>query len=203
MLQQLRRESQTQWRGHAGGPNEGKNEGAADRRQKIQRARRNGCNNDERRNVIRTLWRDAGRAGVVRAHRKSPTAAQNPGFQPARKRSVPAVRRRRPKRCCRRAGGDLVPQALVITAIVVAFSATAMAVALLLRLFKETGQATLSSDDPQNADAHHSGLGRLARPFPWGTFTSYSLPASLAHSAWGHTRPFALVEPHASFTLMS
>jgi multicomponent Na+:H+ antiporter subunit C len=50
-------------------------------------------------------------------------------------------------------GGDPVPQALVITAIVVAFSATAMAVALLLRLFKETGPATLSSDDPRNADA--------------------------------------------------
>ena len=84
-------------------------------------------------------------------------------------------------------GGDPVPQALVITAIVVAFSATAMAVALLLRLFEETGQATLSSDDPQNADAHHSGLGRLARPFPWGTFTSYSLPACLAHSLSGHS----------------
>ena len=25
---------------------------------------------------------------------------------------------------------------------------------------------------------HHSGSGRLARPSPWGTFTSYSLPAS-------------------------
>ena len=40
-------------------------------------------------------------------------------------------------------GGDPVPQALVITAIVVAFAATALAVALLLRLFKETGEATL------------------------------------------------------------
>ena len=43
-------------------------------------------------------------------------------------------------------GGDPVPQALVITGIVVAFSATALAVALLLRLFQETGQATLRSD---------------------------------------------------------
>jgi len=43
-------------------------------------------------------------------------------------------------------GGDPVPQALVITGIVVAFSATALAVALLLRLFQETGQATLHSD---------------------------------------------------------
>jgi multicomponent Na+:H+ antiporter subunit C len=45
-------------------------------------------------------------------------------------------------------GGDPVPQALVITGIVVAFSATALAVALLLRLFQETGQATFRSDAP-------------------------------------------------------
>jgi multicomponent Na+:H+ antiporter subunit C len=43
-------------------------------------------------------------------------------------------------------GGDPVPQALVITGIVVAFSATALAVALLLRLFQETGRTTLRSD---------------------------------------------------------
>ena len=43
-------------------------------------------------------------------------------------------------------GGDPVPQALIITGIVVAFSATALAVALLLRLFQETGRATLQSD---------------------------------------------------------
>ena len=48
-------------------------------------------------------------------------------------------------------GGDPVPQALVITGIVVAFSATAMAVALLLRLFQETGEATLGSDDSGHA----------------------------------------------------
>jgi hypothetical protein len=30
----------------------------------------------------------------------------------------------------------------------------------------------------------------MARPFPWGTFTSYSLPASLAHSASDHERRF-------------
>lgn len=45
-------------------------------------------------------------------------------------------------------GSDPVPQALVITGIVVAFSATAMAVALLLRLFEETGQTSLTSDEP-------------------------------------------------------
>ena len=48
-------------------------------------------------------------------------------------------------------GADPVPHALVITGIVVAFSATAMAVALLVRLNKETGQITMSSDDPSHA----------------------------------------------------
>jgi len=43
---------------------------------------------------------------------------------------------------------DPVPQALVITGIVVAFSATTMAVVLLLRLYAETGEATIDSDDP-------------------------------------------------------
>ena len=41
--------------------------------------------------------------------------------------------------------GDPVPQALVITGIVVAFSATALAIALLLRIFGQTGQATLGA----------------------------------------------------------
>jgi multicomponent Na+:H+ antiporter subunit C len=49
-------------------------------------------------------------------------------------------------------GGDPVPQALLITGIVVAFSATALAIALLLRLFGETGSVTLSSDAPAKAD---------------------------------------------------
>jgi multicomponent Na+:H+ antiporter subunit C len=40
-------------------------------------------------------------------------------------------------------GGDPVPHALVITGIVVAFSATALAVALLLRLHDAGGGATL------------------------------------------------------------
>src|SRR5215475_14248108 len=40
-----------------------------------------------------------------------------------------------------------------------------------------------ASRRPSRDAAHHSGLGRLARPFPWGTFTSYSLPAYLAHAA--------------------
>jgi multicomponent Na+:H+ antiporter subunit C len=43
-------------------------------------------------------------------------------------------------------GADPVPQALLITGIVVAFSATALAVALLLRLFDATASVTLSED---------------------------------------------------------
>lgn len=50
--------------------------------------------------------------------------------------------------------GDPVPQAMVITAIVVAFVSTALAVALLLRLFDETGRATL---DPETPDARERG----------------------------------------------
>jgi multicomponent Na+:H+ antiporter subunit C len=48
----------------------------------------------------------------------------------------------------RAVGGDPVPQALVITGIVVAFAATALAVALLLRLHKESGEATLDPPAP-------------------------------------------------------
>ena len=43
-------------------------------------------------------------------------------------------------------GGDPVPHALVITGLVVAFAATALAVALLVRLVQEIGQPTLRSD---------------------------------------------------------
>jgi multicomponent Na+:H+ antiporter subunit C len=43
---------------------------------------------------------------------------------------------------------DPIPQAMVITGIVVAFSATAVAVALLLRLFDTSGKATINPDDP-------------------------------------------------------
>jgi multicomponent Na+:H+ antiporter subunit C len=47
--------------------------------------------------------------------------------------------------------GDPVPQAMVITAIVVAFAATALAVGLVLRLSELTGRATLNSDGPASA----------------------------------------------------
>ncbi len=50
-------------------------------------------------------------------------------------------------------GGDPVPQALVITGIVVAFSATAMAIVLLLRLFQESGEATLGAQNADNVSA--------------------------------------------------
>ncbi len=43
---------------------------------------------------------------------------------------------------------DPVPQAMVITGIVVAFAASALAVALILRLQEETGNVTLQSDAP-------------------------------------------------------
>jgi hypothetical protein len=36
---------------------------------------------------------------------------------------------------------------------------------------------------------HHSESGWLARPSPWGTLTSYPLPAFLAHSQMGQDRP--------------
>jgi multicomponent Na+:H+ antiporter subunit C len=43
---------------------------------------------------------------------------------------------------------DPVPQALLITAIVVAFAATAMTVALLLRLIEATDSASLAAEPP-------------------------------------------------------
>lgn len=43
-------------------------------------------------------------------------------------------------------GGDPVGQALVITGVVVAFAATALTAVLWLRLFQETGAATLRDD---------------------------------------------------------
>lgn len=54
--------------------------------------------------------------------------------------------------------GDPIPQALVITGIVVAFAATALVVALLLRLFEDSGRVSLRSDAPSaaRADDTHS-----------------------------------------------
>src|SRR5271169_6121357 len=41
-----------------------------------------------------------------------------------------------------------------------------------------------ASRRPSRDAAHHSGSGRLARPSPWGTSTSYSLPASWRTPCW-------------------
>src|SRR5215831_17413332 len=49
-----------------------------------------------------------------------------------------------------------------------------------------------ASRRPSRDAAHHSGSGWLAKPSPWGTFTSYSLPAFLAHSAMGQTEKNSL-----------
>jgi multicomponent Na+:H+ antiporter subunit C len=48
-------------------------------------------------------------------------------------------------------GGDPVPQAMVITGIVVAFAATALAIAILLRLLQETGETNLPDASAQRA----------------------------------------------------
>ncbi|MGY4487114.1 multisubunit Na+/H+ antiporter MnhC subunit/uncharacterized MnhB-related membrane protein [Bradyrhizobium sp. LM3.2] len=54
-------------------------------------------------------------------------------------------------------GNDPVPQALVITGVVVAFSATAMAIALLLRLFHTSGSTTLGSRAPTSSRSDAPG----------------------------------------------
>ena len=54
-------------------------------------------------------------------------------------------------------GGDPVPQALLITGLVVAFCATALAIALMLRLFEESGSATLAPEPPPSADGDAPG----------------------------------------------
>ena len=53
-------------------------------------------------------------------------------------------------------GGDPIPQALIITGIVVAFSATALGVAILLRLFEEAGSTSLREDLPQKSKPKES-----------------------------------------------
>jgi multicomponent Na+:H+ antiporter subunit C len=50
-------------------------------------------------------------------------------------------------------GGDPVPQAMVITGLVVAFSATALAIALLLRLSGETGGDSNARMQPADDEA--------------------------------------------------
>ena len=54
-------------------------------------------------------------------------------------------------------GNDPVPQAFVITGVVVAFSATALAIALLLRLFQADGSTTLGSGTPPSVRSDPPG----------------------------------------------
>ena len=61
-------------------------------------------------------------------------------------------------------GGDPVPQALIITGVVVGFAATALAVALVRRLYEETGQTDIDQDTAPSggaeiSDADASGGG--------------------------------------------
>ncbi len=49
-------------------------------------------------------------------------------------------------------GPDPVPQALVLTGIVIAVSATAFALALMVRLYRETGRATLGDEELEEVD---------------------------------------------------
>jgi len=51
-------------------------------------------------------------------------------------------------------GADPVPQAMVITGIVVAFAASALAIAVMLRLLQETGETNLP--DAASAPRQHS-----------------------------------------------
>ncbi len=55
------------------------------------------------------------------------------------------------------AGNDPVPQALVITGIVVAFAATALAIALLLQLLRATGSVTLRSGATTSSSIESQG----------------------------------------------
>lgn len=48
-------------------------------------------------------------------------------------------------------GADPVPQAMVITGIVVALAMTALAVTLAIRLFEETGRTNLPGEGPADA----------------------------------------------------
>jgi multicomponent Na+:H+ antiporter subunit C len=54
---------------------------------------------------------------------------------------------------------DPVPQAMVITGIVVAFAASALAVALILRLYAETGGVSLDADASTSASPNSDASG--------------------------------------------
>jgi multicomponent Na+:H+ antiporter subunit C len=54
-------------------------------------------------------------------------------------------------------GGDPIPQALVITGIIVAFAGSALAVGLLVQLYRQTGRVTLSAEAPPEAGRNRAG----------------------------------------------
>jgi len=54
-------------------------------------------------------------------------------------------------------GGDPIPQALVITGIIVAFAGSALAVGLLLQLYRQTGRVTLSVEAPPETGGNRAG----------------------------------------------
>src|SRR5205807_9529391 len=58
----------------------------------------------------------------------------------------------------------------------------------------------IASRRPSRDAAHHSGSGRMAGPYPMGDFTSFSLPAFLAHSAAGPKAEVAPVAPDVPST---
>ena len=110
--------------------------------------------------------RRGGRTRALRPDHESAAAAQDHRIQSARQRRVSAVRRRRAQgRGDAGIGDDPVPQALVITGIVVAFSATALAVALLLRLFQSDRlHDARQSDAPASPRSDPTGRLMAAPP---------------------------------------
>ena len=84
---------------------------------------------------------------------------------------------------------DPVPQAMVITGIVVAFAASALAVALILRLQEETGNVALDSDVP--ARPPDGGAGR----------PMIETPPALAATAGGSLLVLAILAPCAGILL--
>ena len=78
-------------------------------------------------------------------------------------------------------GGDPVPQALLITGIVVAFSATALAVALLLRLFDETGSVTLSTATGAAGGSNDSLSAATTVWIRWSTSWRQRVEVNQAH----------------------
>ncbi len=106
---------------------------------------------DEHRHSVWSLRRGFGGDRALRPRASPHTAAQGHCIQPPGKRHLPSVRHRCTARGGRRILADPVPQAMVITGIVVAFASTALAVALLLRL-QETGASSIEPTSPEQQD---------------------------------------------------